>query len=108
MAPGSVVFHRDMFHPIPLLIDYAQLRAKRQVKIDENNRRANLRRNFKDYVAGDEVLVLTYKPNKLERRPIGPFTIDQVHVNGTVTIRRNDNVMVRINVRRLRPYKRPI
>jgi hypothetical protein len=53
------------------------------------------------------VLVLVYKPTKDEPRAIGPFRIERVHVNGTVTIRRNDHVTERINVRRVRPYRRP-
>ena len=106
LSPGAMVFHRDMFHPIPLLINYEQLRERRQVLIDDNNRRANLRRRFQDYQPGQEVLVLTYKPDKLEPRADGPFTIELVHVNGTVTIRRNQHVTERINIRRVRPYHR--
>jgi hypothetical protein len=96
-----------MFHPIPLLVNYNDLRERRQVVIDDNNRRANLRRQVQDYQPGQEVLVLVYQPTKDEPRAIGPFTIERVHVNGTVTIRRNEHVTERINVRRVRPYRRP-
>jgi len=92
--------------PIPILIDWANLRARRQAIIDDNNRRENLRRRFQDYHIGDEVLLLSYRPDKMEPRTTGPFTIETVHVNGTVTIRHNDNVVERVNVRRLRPYYR--
>jgi len=105
-SPGALVFGRDMLLPIPMLIDWATLRARRQAIIDDNNRRENLRRRFRDYKVGEEVLLLTYKPDKLEPRATGPFQIDEVHVNGTVTIRRNNNVLERVNVRRLRPYYR--
>ena len=104
-SPGSIVFHRDMFHPIPLLINYNMLRDKRQVQIDDNNRRANLRRRFMDYQPGQQVLVLKHNPGKLEDKAIGPFPILQVHVNRTVTIQRNPHVKERINVRRVRPYR---
>jgi transposase InsO family protein len=104
-SPGAIVFHRDMFHPIPLLINYNRLREKRQVQIDENNRRANLKRRFMDYQPGQQVLVLKHNPGKLEDRAIGPFTIHQVHVNGTVTIQRTQYVRERINIRRIRPYR---
>jgi hypothetical protein len=104
-SPGGIVFHRDMFHPIPLLINYNMLRDKRQVQIDDNNRRANLRRRFMDYQPGQQVLVLKHNPGKLEDKAIGPFPILQVHVNGTVTIQRNPHVKERINVRRVRPYR---
>jgi hypothetical protein len=108
LPPGAIVFHRDMFHAIPLLINYNDLRERHQAVIDENNRRANRRRHFHDYQPGQEVLVLTFQPNKTEPRAIGPFRIDQVHVNGTITIRRNEFVTERINVRRVRPYHRPV
>jgi hypothetical protein len=108
LSPGAMAFHRDMFHPIPLLVNYNDLRERRQVKIDENNRRANRRRRFQDYQPGQEVLILVYQPTKTEPRAIGPFQIEQVHVNGTVTIRRNEHVTERINVRRIKPYRRPV
>jgi hypothetical protein len=108
LSPGAIVFHRDMFHAIPLLVNYNDLRERRQAVIDENNLRANRRRHFHDYQPGQEVLVLTFEPNKTEARAIGPFPIDQVHVNGTITIRRNNYVTERINVRRVRPYRRPV
>lgn len=106
LSPGAIVFHRDMFHPIPLLVNYNELKERRQHVIDENNRRANQRRRFLDYQPGQEVLVLTYQPDKMEPRATGPFKIASVHVNGTVTIQRADNVVERINVRRIRPYRR--
>lgn len=104
-SPGAIVFHRDMFHPIPLLINYNMIRDKRQVQIDDNNRRANLKRRFMDYQPGQQVLVLKYNPSKLEDKAIGPFTIHQIHVNGTVTIQRTPFVRERINIRRIRPYR---
>ena len=39
-------------------------------------------------------------------RAVGPFTIEQVHANGTVTIMRRPNVYERINIRRIIPYTR--
>ena len=51
-------------------------------------------------------MVLTYKPNKLEARAHGPYRVIRSHVNGTVTIRRNAAVTERLNVRRIRPYRR--
>ena len=57
-----------------------------------------------DYRPGDEVLVLAYKPDKLDPRATSPYRIEQVHINGTVTIRRNARVTDRINIRRIRPY----
>ena len=58
-----------------------------------------------DYQPNDQVLVLAYKPDKLEPRARGLYCILHTHVNGTVTIRRSPTIMERINIRRLRPYQ---
>ena len=71
---------------IPVLADLQLLRDKRQMLIDEKLMQANRSRISYDYQPGDEVLVLVYKPDKLDLRATGPYRIEQVHVNGTVTI----------------------
>ena len=48
----------------------------------------------------------TYNPATLQERADGPFRIQTVHVNGTVTIERAPGVLERINIRRIRPYRR--
>ncbi len=68
--------------------------------------RANRRRLSHDYQRNDEVQILTYKPGKLDPRASTPFRIIRIHTNGTVTIQRTPLVTERINIRRLRPYKR--
>ena len=108
ISPGAWAFGRDMLLPIPIVTDLATIRAKRQTLIDENLRKENLRRRFHDYQPGDEVLIRVKDPSKLDARQIGPFVIEQVHTNGTVTIARGPNVYERINVRRLHPYHRRI
>ena len=35
----------------------------------------------------------------------GPFSIAQVHIIGTVALQRRNNVLERINIRRLSPFK---
>ena len=52
------------------------------------------------------MLLLLKDKTTLSERAVGPFVIQQVHVNGTVTIKRSPNVYERINIRRLRPYTR--
>ncbi|KAG7358619.1 hypothetical protein IV203_015208 [Nitzschia inconspicua] len=70
VSPGALVFQRDLFHPIPLMIGYNQIRTERQRIIDEKNRRANLRRRYHDYQPDDQVLILKYNPSKLEERAL--------------------------------------
>jgi hypothetical protein len=55
---------------------------------------------------GDEFLILNYNKNKSTLAPpfIGPFVIQQVHVNGTVTIIDTPNVFERVNIHRICPY----
>jgi transposase InsO family protein len=108
ISPGAMVFQRDMILPIPLIADFELIRQRRQAVVDENRRRQNLRRHFHDYNIGDEVLIINQDVFHPRLAPVtqGPYVIQQVHVNGTVTILRAPNVYERINIRRLRPYHR--
>ena len=107
-SPGALDFQRDMILPIPLIADFELLRQRRQTVIEDNLRRQNLRRLFHDYNVGDEVLIVNRNPNRPTLAPVstGPYVIQQVHVNGTVTILRAPDIYERINIRRLRPYHR--
>jgi hypothetical protein len=108
ISPGALTFGRDMLLPIPVIADFELLRQRRQTVVDDNCRRQNLRRLFHDYNIGDEVLIVNRDRNRPTLAPIstGPYVIQQVHVNGTVTIIRAPNVYECINIRRLRPYHR--
>ena len=107
ITPGALVFNRDMLLDIPLIADLHLLQQKRQALIDERLNCTNRMRILHDYQPAEEVMILTYKPDKLETRAIGPFVIQRVHTNGTVTIRQNPFVTERINIRRIRPFRRP-
>jgi hypothetical protein len=107
MSPGAFVFQRDMFLNIPLIANLQTIQDKRQVLIDENLRRQNLKRRSFDYAINQEVLVKVPDPRKLDDKAEGPYIITQVHANGTITIRRNAHVTERINIRRVIPYRRP-
>ena len=107
MSPGAFVFQRDMFLNIPLIANLQTIQDKRQVLIDENLRRQNLKRRSFDYAINQEVLIKVPKPRKLDDKAEGPYTITQVHVNGTITLRRSEHVTERINIRRIIPYRRP-
>ena len=106
ISPGALVFQRDMLLDIPLIADLHLLQQKRQALINERLFQANRARISHDYQPQEEVLVLKYKPDKLEPRAEGPFVIETVHTNGTITIRRNPYVIERINIRRVRPFRR--
>ena len=106
VSPGTIAFGRDMLLPIPVIVDLQLLRNKRQVLIDENNLRENRRRRHHDYTTGDQIMILAYKHNlsALGARAKGPYTISQVHNNGTVSYMLNQHVIDRINIRRIKPY----
>mmetsp|Transcript_27581 Transcript_27581/g.40549 ORF Transcript_27581/g.40549 Transcript_27581/m.40549 type:complete len:847 (+) Transcript_27581:174-2714(+) len=106
VSPGSLVFQRDMFLDLPLIADIIQIRAKRQVQINRNLERENRKRKNWNYQVGDEVLIKTVNPSKLEPRAHGPYVITRVFVNGTVEVNRNAAVVERMNIRRLIPYRR--
>ena len=104
VSPGALTFSRDMLLPIPILTDYNLIRIRKQAVIDESNRKENLRRRYKDYQVGDQVMIKADGESKLDPKTTGPFVVEQVHANGTITIERKPNVYERINIRRVVPY----
>ena len=103
-TPGSLVFGRDMVLDIPVIADWLTIQQHRQQLIDQRLIAANRKKFSYDYQVGDEVLKLIYSPDKLSARAEGPYSIETVHSNGTVTIHINANTIERINLRRIRPY----
>ena len=85
------------------LANWSDLKSKRRAQINNNNVRENKSRILHNYNIGDLVYIrktnLEQKLNPLQ----GPFAINKVHSNGTVTIRRSPSIYERINIRRLHP-----
>ena len=106
ISPGALVFHRDMLFDVPYVTDLLMLRDKRQALIDYTLRRENNRRRSYDYAIGDSVLELVPKDKraKLGSPTKGPFIIERIHTNGTVTIRRSPLITERVNIRNIRPF----
>ena len=105
-TPGGLAFGRDMILNLPLITDLQLLQKRRQKLVDEQLIKANAKRFSFDYQVNQEVLKLVYKPDKMDPRAEGPYRIEQVHTNGTLTIRLDDNTIERINIRRVKPYYR--
>ena len=103
--PGALVFGRDMFLNVPLTADWVTISKHREQLVNENLRKANLKRRAYDYAVGDKVLKKVWKPTKLGERTSGPYTIKRVHINGNVTVELDEDVYERINVRRIIPYR---
>ena len=105
-SPGSLAFGRDMILDIPIVADWNFIRQHRQQLIDRRLIDVNKKRFSYAYHPGDEVLKLSYKPNKMQERATGPYRVEAVHTNGTLTIRLNPHTIERISIRRVKPFKR--
>ena len=100
-----MVFGRDMILNIPIIADWELSRQRRQALIDKKLIEANSKRIAFDYQPGQQAMKLVYDPRKLDDRAEGPYDIESVHVNGTVTLRLNAHTVERINIRRIKPYR---
>jgi len=103
-SPGAAIFGRDMLFDIPFVADWHKIGEFRQKQTDRNTTRENSRRYDYDYVVGGQVLVC--KDGilcKAESRYKGPWTITQVHTNGTIRIQ-SGTKSERLNIRRVTPY----
>ena len=103
-TPGSLVFHRDMIMDIPFVSDLLTIQQNKQQLIDQRLIDANRKRFSYDYNIGDKVLKLIPDPDKLEPKAEGPFLIDRVHTNGTLTIKIDAHTTERLSLRRVKPY----
>ena len=103
-TPGAAVFGRDMLFDIPYIADWAAIGQRRQASVDKYNARENARRIDFDYAVGHKVMIQKDGHiRKAEDKYLGPFTITQVHTNGTIRIQRG-TMSERINIRRVTPF----
>ena len=103
-SPGAAVFGRDMLFDLPYIADWTAIGQRRQKLVDQSNARENARRIDFDYAVGQKVLLR--KDGILRKAEVkyqGPFTITQVHTNGTIRIQRG-TMSECINTRRVTPY----
>jgi hypothetical protein len=74
---------------VPVLINLETIHQQREALRDTVLQREDKNRFFHNYVVGERVLKIVENPHCLEERATGPYPIEQVHSNGTVTIRLN-------------------
>ena len=108
-TPAQLVFHRDAMHNIGFRADWAYTKARKQRLIIQNNKRENAKRIPHEYKPGDKVVVLQDPSRKHgQDRYRGPYTVTQVHTNGTVQLqqaKRGGAVYQTWNIRNVFPYK---
>jgi hypothetical protein len=94
-----------MFLNVPLIADWQAIARTCEHHVNENLQRANRKQLQYDYALGQQVLKKVHDPTKLEVRTEGPFTIEHVHVNGNLTILLREEIIERINICRVLPYR---
>jgi hypothetical protein len=102
-SPGAAIFGQDMLFDVPFLAD--KVGDYRQRQTDCNTARENKTCVEWDFAVGDKVLVrkegiLRKSESKYEKEP---WTISQVHTNGTIRIQRGTK-SERLNIRRVTPF----
>jgi transposase InsO family protein len=104
LAPGALVFGRDMHLNIPLIADIIAISENKQLQTDLRLMRENSKRTRHEYRVGEQVYVQNQEStsDKLKAAWVGPFRILQVHTNGNVTIERGQ-IHERMSIRRLKP-----
>ena len=107
LSPGTIAFRRDMFVDIPYVADILTISRSRQALIDSRLLKENAKRISHDYRIGEPVMKKSILSLSDKLLPLftGPYIIEQVHTNGTCTIRLTPNQTERINIRRLKPYR---
>ena len=104
-SPGAAIFGRDMLFDIPSLADWNKIGDYRQRQTDLNTARENQQRADYDYHVGDKILmrkdgILRKTESRYDSEP---WTITEVHTNGTIRVKRGSK-SERINIRRVKPY----
>jgi hypothetical protein len=102
-SPMQLVFGRDAILNIKHVSNWEHIRERKQLRINENNKRENKSRREHNYSLGDKILVKARKHSKHELEFDGPYEITQVNDNVTVRFQKgivNDVV----NIRRIKPF----
>ena len=99
----QLVFGQYSILNIKHVADWAHIQQRKQLRINHNNKRKNMRRNNHQYKVGDKILVKRKKKSKHKLEFMGPFPITQINDNGTVCFQKgiiNDA----INILRIKPF----
>ena len=107
-TPGQLVFNRDMLFDMRFNPDWENIRKRKRAQVLKDNERENSQRKQHTYRVGDKVLLKKDHLKiirKTEFRNEGPFTIQRIHENGTLTITDEESgVTTTLHMRRVRPF----
>ncbi len=87
-----------------LIADWQAIARTHEHHVNENLRRASRKQHQFDYAMGHQVLKKVHDPAKLGVRTEGPYTIERVHINGSLTILLREGITEHINICRVLPY----
>jgi hypothetical protein len=94
-----------MVMDLPFIANLQLISEHRQQLIDTQLIVQNQKLFAFDYQPGQEVLMLQYEPNKLEPQATGPYRVNAVHMNGTITIQLTPYTIEYISIGRIKPFK---
>ena len=89
-SPGAFMFNCDMISPIQCFtswegICFLEKKTSLSNLLQENSRSCHL-----NWRPGQKVLISNLEKNKLQPKGSGPYTIDKVNTNGTVTLKKGN------------------
>ena len=84
VSPVELVYQRDLFIDLLVVVDIMRIQDRRQIVIDENLRRENKRRREHHYQIRDEILIKTDGPANLEEKAHGHYVISCMFTNRTL------------------------
>ena len=99
----QLVFGRDAILNIKHVADWEHIRQRKQLRINNNNKRENMRRNNHQYKVGDKILVKRKKNYKHELEFMVPFPITQMDDNATLRFQ-NEIINDATNICRIKPF----
>ena len=106
-TPMQLVFGRDALLNISFEADWQYIKARKQLRIVQNNRAENRKRTDHTYKPGDEVMVRLNQSRKHGVAQFeGPYTVVKVNDNGTVQLSKateSGAVLQTWNIRNLDP-----
>jgi hypothetical protein len=107
-SPCHLAFSQDMIFRRAITVDWETINSNRQKMLAASNTKENKNRITKQYLPGDQVLIILDPDERRSQPKIGkptkgPYTINTVHTNGTVEINRG-NFIETINIRHLKPF----